>query len=167
MCCPGRSINAIATVGTVDVYQRLISPGRADRHYLHVAWGIAAVASLGMLGGAVWLLEADGRTLQDTSIKLTSLLGGGILGVYLLGFLTRRGDARSVWGGVVATAVFTLWTMGLFPARFTVPFDTYYTAFFGNLVMFVVGYALATALPRRERDLTDLSLWRRGGPEPD
>jgi SSS family solute:Na+ symporter len=155
------SINAVSTVGIVDIYRRHWAPGRDDRHYLRVAWGIAALASLSMLAGATWLLEAEGRTLQDTSIKLTSLLGGGLLGIYLLGFFTDRGDARSVWAGIACTFAFTSWTLGAFPERFTVPFDTYYTAAIGNVVMFVVAYGLAGWLPRRERDLTGLTVWQR------
>jgi SSS family solute:Na+ symporter len=152
------SINAISTVGVVDIYRRHIAPGHDDRHYLRAARWIAAAASLAMLVGATLLLNAEGRTLQDTSIKLTSLLGGGLLGIYLLGFLTRVGDARSVWGGVLCTGTFTLWTMGLFPASWTLPFDTYYTAFFGNLLMFCVGYGLGSVRPGRERDLSNLTI---------
>jgi hypothetical protein len=36
-----------------------------------------------------------------------------------------------------------------------------YTAFFCNLVMFAVGFGLATALPRRERDLNGWTLCQR------
>jgi hypothetical protein len=36
-----------------------------------------------------------------------------------------------------------------------------YTAFLGNLVMFAVDFGLATALPRRERDLNGWTLWQR------
>jgi SSS family solute:Na+ symporter len=155
------SINAISTVGIVDIYRRHIAPDRDDRHYLRVAWAIASAASLAMLVGATLLLHADGRTLQDTSIKLTSLLGGGLLGIYLLGFATRVGDGRAIWGGIACTALFTVWTLGVFPARWTLPFDTYYTAFFGNLVMFIVGYLLASLAFHSERDLTNLTLWSR------
>ncbi|MGH0036806.1 MAG: sodium:solute symporter [Myxococcota bacterium] len=155
------SINAISTVGIVDIYRRHLARDRDDRHYLRVAWAIAAAASLCMLVGATWLLEAEGRTLQDVSIKLTSLLGGGLLGIYLLGFFSDRGDARAVWVGVACTFGFTLWTLGAFPASWTIPFDTYYTAAIGNLVMFGVGYALGCLLPARERDLTGLTVWHR------
>jgi SSS family solute:Na+ symporter len=155
------SINAISTVGVVDVYRRHVAPGRSDAHYLHAAWWMAAVASVGMIGGAMLLLFAEGPTLQDISIKLTSLLGGGLLGIYALGFLTRRGDARAVWAGIVCTLLFTLWTMGVGPARWTIPFDTYYTAVIGNFVMFAVGYALAVIVPSRSADLTELTLWDR------
>ena len=153
------SINAISTVGIVDVYRRHIAPDRDDRHYLRVAWWIAGAASLAMIAGATALLYAEGPTLQDISIKLTSLLGGGLLAIYGLGFLTRIGDARSVWGGIACTTAFTLWTLGVFPASLQLPFDTYYTAPIGNIVMFVVGFGLATALPRRRRDLAGLTFW--------
>ena len=111
-----------------------------------------------MVGGAILMLSATGTSLQDTSIQLTSLLGGGMLGIYLIGFLTRRGDARSVWCGIGATALFTVWTLGWLPERVSVPFDRYYTAAFGNLVMFVMGYAASLAWPRKTSLERDLSL---------
>jgi SSS family solute:Na+ symporter len=155
------SINAISTVAIVDVYRRHIAPERDDRHYLRVAWGVAALAGAAMIAGATALLQADGATLQDISIQLTSLLGGGILGIYAIGFLTTSADARAIWVGIGCTIAFTLWTMGLLPASWTVPFDTYYTAAIGNLLMFVVGWGLARILPRAARDLRGLSLWSR------
>jgi len=155
------SLNAIATVFVVDVYRRHLRKGADDRHYLRAAWIVTGVASLLMLVGATWLLEADGRTLQDTSIKLTSLLGGGLLGIYGLGFLTTRGDARAIWAGIACTLAFTLWTMGVGPEAWTVPFDLYYTAALGNGVMFGLGFGVASVFRRTDRDLTDLTLWTR------
>ena len=156
------SINAISTVWIVDIYQRHLVQGRSDRHYLHVAWAAAVLASVAMLAGAVGMLEAEGPSLQDISIRLTSLLGGGLLGIYLLGFLTRRGDARAVWVGIGCTACFTLWTMGLFPDWLSVPFDLYYTAMIGNVLMFAIGFTAATLLSRRQPPPTDLTLWHSG-----
>ncbi len=155
------SINAISTVWVADIYKRHWVRDREDRHYLHVAWAVAGLASLAMLGGAVLMLEAKGPSLQDISIRLTSLLGGGLLGIYLIGFFTRRGDARAVWCGVVASATFTLWTLGVFPESLSVPFDLYYTSLFGNLVMFGVGFGACLLLPRSAGVGPDLSIWGR------
>lgn len=145
------SINAISTVWIVDIYKRHWVRDREDQHYLHVAWAAAAVASGVMMGGAVLMLSATGPSLQDISIRLTSLLGGGMLGIYLIGFLTRRGDARAVWAGILTTLVFTgtIWMMDTLPGL-EVPFDLYYAAAIGNVVMFCVGFAAALIWPRRE-----------------
>jgi SSS family solute:Na+ symporter len=155
------SINAISTVWIVDIYKRHWVKDREDRHYLRVAWLVAGIASVVMLGGAVLMLEAEGPSLQDISIRLTSLLGGGLLGIYLIGFFTRHGDAAAIWCGIASTAIFTLWTMGVFPQRFSVPFDLYYTAVFGNAVMVMVGFG-ASLLFRRATDVgPELSIWGR------
>ncbi len=128
-------------------------PGRDDRHYLRAARAMAVVVTALMIGGAFWLENADTRTLQDTSTILVSLLGGGLLGLYLLGFFTRRGDARAAWCGIALTMAFTAWTVladkGLLPEVLSVPFDLYYTGLIGNLVMFAVGYAAGRLWPRR------------------
>jgi len=155
------SINAISTVWIVDVYRRHLVKDADERHYLHVAWIVAGLASVAMLGGAVWMLEAEGPSLQDISIRLTALLGGGLLGIYLIGFFTRLGDARSIWCGIVATATYTFWTIGWLPLPFDVPFDLYYAAIFGNLILFLVGFAAGLVFVRKEPLSPDLSIWGR------
>lgn len=156
------SINAISTVFVVDVYRRHWVPDASERHALRVAWATAALASVGMLGGAVLMLEAEGPSLADISIRLTALLAGGILGIYLIGFFTRVGDARAIWCGIATTLLYTLWTMGLLPVDWPVPFDLYYAAIFGNLVMFGVGFTAGLVFRRREPLPPELSLWRGG-----
>ena len=107
-----------------------------------------------------------GFTLVELMIAMVVglfLLGGGLLGIYLIGFFSDRGDARSIWCGIACTFAFTLWTVGAFPESWTVPFDTYYTAAIGNVVMVFVGYGLARLVPARNRDLTGLTVWQRGG----
>ena len=157
------SINAISTVGIVDVYRRHLAKGRDDKHYLHVAWLIATVAAAFMIGGAIILAGAKTKTIQDTGTILGSLVGGGLLGLYLIGFLTRIGDARAVGIGIVCTIAFTAWTIasgrGWIPEQFRVPFDLYYAKLIGNVLMFVVGYLVGCLLPKRTRDLRNLTVW--------
>lgn len=154
------SINAISTVWIVDIYKRHLVRDAPDRHYLRVAWLVAGIASTVMLAGAVAMLKAEGPSLQDISIRLTALLGGGILGIYLIGFFTRLGDARAIWCGIFATVLYTFWTMGLLPISVPVPFDLYYAAIFGNMTAFLVGFAASLAIPRREIVPEDLTLRR-------
>ena len=163
------SINSISTVGVVDIYRRHVVKGRGDRHYLKMAWVLATAAAAFMIGGAVVLSKVRTKTLQDTGTILISLVGGGLLGIYLLGFLTNIGDARAVWCGVACTTAFTAWTIvckyqpELMPTWLTAPFDLYYTKFIGNILMFVVGFLAASLLPARGRDLTNLTVWKQDG----
>ncbi len=157
------SINAISTVGIVDIYRRHLAKGRSDKHYLHVAWLLAAVTSVFMIIGAIYIYQAETKTLQDTATILVSLLSGGMLGLYLLGFFTTRGDARAAWVGIFFTVVFTLWTIldkrGLLPDSMQLPFDSYYTTIIGNFIMFVSAYLVATLFFKTEKRLAGLTVW--------
>lgn len=164
------SINAISAVGVTDLYRRHLAPGKEERHYLKAAWILATVAGLMMIGGAILLLQMNTKTLQDGAVIIASLLTAGIFGVYLLGFFTRRGDARSVWCGVVCAILFTAWTVvasrcpECLPEALAVPFDLYYSGLIGNLVMFVIGYSVSLLLPSRtKRPLDHLTVWDRKG----
>ena len=157
------SINAISTVSIVDIYRRHLKPNQTDKHYLKAAWVIASVTSVLMILGAMYLANAETKTLQDTATILTSILGGGLLGLYLIGFFTKQGDARAVWIGLASTMVFTSWTVlsknQLLPDSLQVPFDLYYTGFVGNVIMFVVTYFVAAKLYKTQKDLSGLTVY--------
>ena len=69
------------------------------------------------------------------------LLGGGLLGLYVMGFATRWGDARAAWVGIGLTIAYSTWTLlssrGWLPTPYRTPFDAYYTTLFANSIMFV------------------------------
>lgn len=151
------SLNAIATVGVVDVYRRHVAKQRDDAHYLFVAKTLSWLASAGMIAGALLLLEARTKTLEDAAIRLIALTSGGLLGLYLLGFLTRRGDGRSAALAIATTLVFSLYRalspQPWFPAALRIPLldavHGYYTALLAHALMFGVGWAAGLALPRK------------------
>ena len=141
------SINAIATVITSDMIRRFIAPGKQDSHYLNLARGISLAAGVLMVAGALYLIEASTTTLQDTATIVTALLAGGLLTIYLIGFFSRRCDARHILLGILATLAYTSWTMSVDQA-FN-PIDLYYTGLVGNLIMFAVAYGSSFFIPTR------------------
>lgn len=157
------SINAISTVSIVDIYRRFSRSAKDDKHYLLVAKLIAVIVSIIMILGAMLLMNAETKTLQDTATILVSIISGGVLGIYLLGFFTNQGDARAVWSGLILTALFTIWTIlakkELLPDSWVLPFDLYYTAIIGNLLMFVIGFFTARFIFQRQSAVGDLSVW--------
>jgi len=161
------SINGVSAVSVVDIYRRRIAPGRDDRHYLWVARAVGIALAVTMIVGASILVVVESKTLQDTATVLTALTAGGLLGLYLLGFLTRVGDGRAVLVAVVCTLAWSAWTalskLAWIPEVIQSPVDSYYAGLLGHILMFVVGYALGLALPRRERDLKNLTVWTQDG----
>jgi SSS family solute:Na+ symporter len=151
------ALNTIATVGVVDVYRRHVVRNRDDGHYLRVAKALSWLATAGMIVGAMLLMEAQTKTLEDAAIRLIALTSGGLLGLYLLGFLSRRGDGRSAALAIAATLTFSLYRAlsprAWFPAglRLTAldAVDGYYTALLAHALMFGVGWAAGLLLPRR------------------
>jgi len=164
------SINAMSAVSVVDIYKRRMNKDATDTHYVGVAKTLSLFNSVIMIGGAYWLSTADTTTLQDTATKLNSISAGGLLGLFMLGFLTVRGDGRAVLIGILFTVAFST-TISLYELKMFATiapgfnefikanFDTYYTTIIGNLVMFVLGYLFAALLPAKKRDLKNLTVW--------
>jgi SSS family solute:Na+ symporter len=144
------SINAISTVSISDIYRRHINCDAADSHYLRVARLVASGAGLMMILGAIYLTNTETTTLQDTATILTSLLAGGLLSIYCIGFFSDRGDARHILFGITGTMLFTAWTIlssrSLLPDSLSFPFDLYYTGLIGNIIMFILAFGLSFVL---------------------
>jgi len=161
------SINSISTVCVVDIYKKYFAKNKSDKHCLKVAWLIALLTGLLLIVGALILFKTKSNTLQDTYNILISLISGGLLGIFLFGFFTTKGDSRAVGLGIVCTLMFTAWATlsvyGWLPDFLKVPFDTYYTMIIGNIIMFSVGYVAGCLLPRKHRDLTNLTVWTQDG----
>jgi len=174
------SINAISAVSIVDIYKRHIAKGRGDQHYVRAAKVVSLISSALMIFGALFLLMAQSKTLQDTATKLAAVTGGGLLGLYILGFMTTRGDGRSVGVGIIITIIFSTYislielkvinkdlflSLGLsdkVSSFLAQPIDTYYAGIVGHAILFLIAFFLAvTFLPARERDLKNLTIWTR------
>lgn len=161
------AMNSISAVAITDFYKRSWARGRDDKHYVLAAKMVTLASSFVMVGGAFWLLASEQKTLQDVWTELQSIAAGGLLGLYMLGFFTTRGDGRAVGFGIAFALGFSLLIslhgLGILPDGVSgwidAHFDGYYTGIVGNIVMFTVGYALSAILPKRDRNLTNLTVW--------
>ena len=161
------AMNSISAVTITDLYKRHLVPGRQDDHYIRAAKIITLFSSLLMMGGAWWLFRAETMTLQHLWTEFQSILAGGLLGLFLLGFLTTRVDGRAVGIGIACAVVFSsgvsLVALGFLPADWIkaveARFDSYYTGIVGNLLTFAIGYTAARLFRPRSRELGNLTLW--------
>ena len=113
------------------------------------------------------MFRAETMTLQHLWTEFQSILAGGLLGLFLLGFLTTRVDGRAVGIGIACAVVFSsgvsLVALGFLPADWIkaveARFDSYYTGIVGNLLTFAIGYTAARLFRPRSRELGNLTLW--------
>jgi len=158
------SINAIGMVWVHDIYQKFLVKDRDDRHYLRVGFTASAAVSIFMMLGAWWLYKAPTKTLMDFGMILGSLTISGLAGIFLVGMLTRLGDARAIWAGIACNMFFAGYALlsdrALLPESLCVPFDLYYTAIVGNAITILVTVLAAKFVWRSRRtDFANLTVW--------
>jgi solute:Na+ symporter, SSS family len=100
----------------------------------------------GILGVALAMAMTRIHSMADAAFDFVSLVGGGVMGMYLLGMLTRC-TARGLYVGLAAGVAFVLWAYlcgpgsDALPALPRSPFHTLWIGTLGNLVVFGVGLA--------------------------
>jgi SSS family solute:Na+ symporter len=102
-------LGSLSASFVTDIYRPLIVRGRSERHYLLVSRVSVAVFGL-ILGGLAHAFSTFSQILW-LAFKIAGVTFGSLLGVFLLGLLTRR--AIHDWANVVAMVVMALGNLGL------------------------------------------------------
>ena len=161
------SINAISTVCTVDFVKRF-GRKREDASCLKIAKSIACVAAAVMIGGALLIHFVPKESMNDFGIITSSMFGGGMLGIFLLGFFTRRVGNRAVVLGTATAIAFNFYlmlnTFGVLPAALSLKVHSYWTTILVNFALIGVSYLLSFAFPNT-RNLDRLTVWTRRNTE--
>jgi SSS family solute:Na+ symporter len=103
----------------------------------------------GVLGTLVALAMTQAKSALDTWWLLAGIFGGGTLGLFLLGFVSRRVTSRAALGGVVAGVLVILW-MTLSPkldslsAEWHSPFHGFLIIVFGTGTILLLGLVLTS-----------------------
>ena len=128
------SINSLTTATTVDFYKRLLRPNRNDSHYVLV--GRLGTVGWGATATIVALFVYRLGPIVNAFNIINSLLGGPILGIFLLGVLTQEATGTgAVVGGALGLAA-----VSLIACKSQMSF--FYYALIGTVVTFVVGYMI-------------------------
>jgi solute:Na+ symporter, SSS family len=91
------ALNALASTTIMDFYQ-LVRPGRDEMHYLKLArWSTVG------WGGVLFVIGYASRSVKsvlETGLGIASILYGALLGVFLLGLLTKRVGEKAAMVGM-------------------------------------------------------------------
>lgn len=93
------ALNSMATVSTVDFYQRYFKPKEDSRHYLVVSRWFTLLWAAAIVGPAILYSQSEGSILQTLS-QVGAYFVGAKLSMYGLGFFSKQATERGVLVGV-------------------------------------------------------------------
>jgi len=153
------SINSTATIVLSDYYQRYFNKNASEKSEMKVLY-ISSVI-MGALGVMISLSLVGVESVLDAWWSLASIFSGGMLGLFLLAFLSRK--VRNIDAAVgVIVGVFVIVWMSLSPLYFTEgnllkfrsPFHSNLTIVIGTMVIFLVGFVLMKLSSKKREDKT-------------
>ncbi len=101
------SLNSSATLLMRDYYQRYVNRSATERQSMLVLYG--ATVLWGALGTGVSLLLVQVTSALDAWWTLSGVFGGGMLGLFLLGMISRRAGNPAAITGVVLGILLIGW----------------------------------------------------------
>jgi Na+/proline symporter len=133
------ALNSLSSTTIVDFYSRM-NPLASEKH--RVVLSRAATVGWGVVLFALAIVARSGGKVLELGLSIASVAYGSLLGVFLLGVLTRRASESGAMVGM-----FCGFLLNLYLWQFTrVPF-TWYVAL-GSITTFAIGYGSSLFLPR-------------------
>ncbi len=151
------SINSTATIILSDYYQKYFNKNANEKSEMKVLYTSSVI--FGALGIIISLSLVGVDSILDAWWSLASIFSGGMLGLFLLAFLSKKVRNIDAAIGVIIGALVIIW-MSLSPLYFTEgnllkfksPFHSNLTIVFGTLVIFFVGFILMKLSSRKKQN---------------
>jgi SSS family solute:Na+ symporter len=156
-------INAISTVVVVDLLKPFLAKGRTDRFYLRAARIIAGGVAVVVVIGAIAFSRIEKESMNDLSLIVTSVFGGCLMGLFLLGFFTRRVDGTSAMIAMGVAILFNVYLglglLELLPEGLTLGVHSYWVGALVNATFALTAYGVSLLRNRPPKDLQGLTVW--------
>ncbi len=101
------NMNSSATVFTMDIYKKYFRPTITDKQQLFILH-IATVV-FGLIGLCTGLAMIGAKSLLDTWWELSGIFAGGMLGLFLLGLISRQTKNAEALTATLIGIVVILW----------------------------------------------------------
>jgi SSS family solute:Na+ symporter len=101
------NMNASATVFTVDIYQKYFKPDITDKRKLYLLH--VSTIAFGVIGLCTGLAMIGAKSLLDIWWELSGIFAGGMLGLFLLGLISRQTKNAAAITAVIIGILVILW----------------------------------------------------------
>ena len=150
------SVNSSATVILTDYLKKTVKKDNTDKKSMRVLYIASFVFSILSMFIAIAMINV--QSVLDAWWKLASIFSGGMLGLFLLGYFSKKVTSRSAVAGVVAGVLVIGW-MSLSPIffnagtlqKFASPFHGYLSIVFGTMAIFMVGFFVGILMNKFKR----------------
>ncbi len=139
-------MNATATVFSIDIYKRYFNPELGEKGLLKLLY--VATTLFGIAGMGVGILLIGTKSVLDIWWELSGIFSGGMLGLFLLGIISKQTRNLEAMIATVIGILVILW-MSL-SSKIAVsypylksPFDSNMIIVIGTLSIFLTGIILA------------------------
>jgi SSS family solute:Na+ symporter len=140
------SLNSGAAVILTDFYKRFSGKAVSEKQSMKVLYlSSGTIAVVGILAG---LAMTKVRSALDAWWALSSIFSGGMLGLFLLGYLSRKASSLHAFAGVMAGIIVICW-ISLSPEYFSSTLHTNMAIVLGTTSIFIVGFVLGTFFKKR------------------
>lgn len=155
-------INAISTVSVIDLMKPWLAKNKKDSYYLRAAHLIAFLVTLSVIVGAIFFSLIDKESMNDISLIVTSVFGGCLMGLFIMGFFTQRIDGFSANIALFLAVLFNIYLglglLDIWPESFKLPVHSYWVGALVNGTFIILAY-LISFFRKNKRDLTGLTVW--------
>ena len=158
-------INAISTVTVVDILKPHLAKDKDDRFYLRSARITAGLVTLFVICGAIFFSRIEKESMNDISLIVTSLFGGCLMGLFILGFFTRIVDGTSATIAMFCAILLNLYIglgfLNVLPEALKIDIHSYWVAAFVNGGFAVLAYGISLLRRAPPRNLDGLTIWTK------
>jgi SSS family solute:Na+ symporter len=150
------SLNSTATIILTDYYKRFFNAGADEKASMKVLYISSLI--MGVAGIAIAMALIGVESVLDAWWSLASIFSGGMLGLFLLGFISKRTRNPEAIAGVICGVLLIVW-MSLSPLFFregnlaglSNPLHTNLTIVFGTTTIFLAGFLLTMLVKKNIR----------------
>lgn len=147
------SMNGCATLTLTDFYKRFFHPDASSREQMAVLYASSFLWGLLGMGCALLMIHAKG--ILDAYWMLAGIFSGGMVGLFLLGFLSRKATSRAALAGVILGVCCITWMtlsmphLGVWPQAWEAwrcPWNELMIPVCGTVVILLVGWISSTKI---------------------
>lgn len=137
------SLNSSSTIILTDFYKKLRKTEVGEKESMRVLYITSFI--IGLLGIVMGLLMMNVDGVLTTWWKLASIFSGGMLGLFLLGFMSKSVKSWQALAGVIVGVLVIAWmslSQYVLPEQFQCKWNGNLTIVFGTTAIFGIGFLL-------------------------